>query len=564
MLSERYENQTKIASGGMGVIYKAWDPRAKRLVAIKQIHSHLSENPDFAKLFSEEPSRMARLSHKHIVTLFDVEETPQAGIRLIMEFCPGGNLETRLRERTRLPVREVVRLTAQLASALSHAHGEGLIHRDIKPANVLFDKHGNVKLTDFGIAEVMREVRLTQPKQAIGTVVYMSPEQANGLEVDGRSDLFSLGIMMYEMLTGWTPYGESSDTAIYKKLVHDQEELHLQFPDHVPTLVQDVLRHLLRRHREDRMPNAELLTRQLEDILPTLPPEPPPSGQEESHETVIFKPEPPDTGSEDKTKVHPSPTPIPPIDKVPSPPPDPFPIPPKEDSWITSYILKGLLPALLVIVAGVGLYQLSTRQSSNNALYNEDGLKRLESTLAENEKQVRTFSEQFDREGHTSNCQTVKNELASTFKKYEDILIQVNRQRAEMKQTPSASITRPAQLALDCPVRKPAPDDPQLRALLDTFTRAYEKRDMPTLQMHSRMSPEWLRNIETMFANHRSFKLAIGTPSVEPDGAALVTLTIETAIDSAGQPVPIDPIAKEIVLRIPRLGDRWDKILWDR
>lgn len=285
-LPDKYKNQTEINSGGMGVLYKAYEPLIKRDVALKRIHAHLSGDPDFVERFLREASAMGKLKHDHIVTLHTVEKD-QGTYILVMEFCPGGTLEALLRQHPRLPVREAVRLTAQLASALDHAHRNGIIHRDLKPANVLFDKDRNVKLTDFGIAAVMREARITQSNQVIGTVAYMSPEQANGLELDGRSDLFSLGIAMYEMLTGQTPYGQSSNIAIYKNFFNDREELGLQFQDQVPRRVQDIVRHLLRRRREDRMPTADRLVHQLNELLPTLPDIPVRFTGEHSDYTVI-------------------------------------------------------------------------------------------------------------------------------------------------------------------------------------------------------------------------------------------------------------------------------------
>src|SRR4029079_8296570 len=133
-------------------------------------------------------------------------EEEQSTQFLVMEYCPGSNLRAIIRSRPPLPVREAVHLAQQVASALAYAHAQGVFHRDIKPANVLVDKQGKAKLTDFGIAAALDEAALTSAGQIIGTPEYMSPEQARGLKPDGRTDLYSLGIVLYEMLTGKTPY----------------------------------------------------------------------------------------------------------------------------------------------------------------------------------------------------------------------------------------------------------------------------------------------------------------------------------------------------------------------
>ncbi|MEQ1845343.1 MAG: serine/threonine-protein kinase, partial [Nitrospira sp.] len=243
----KYVVQEEIARGGMGVLYKALDRTIDRIVAIKLVHAHLSDDPSFAQRFLREARAMGRLQHKNIVTIYAVEE--ERGTQfLVMEYCQGKNLRENIRQQTTLPARDVLNLAQQLASALAYAHTQGVIHRDLKPANVLVDSKGTAKLTDFGIAAAMDEAALTSAGQVIGTPEYMSPEQARGGKIDGRSDLYSLGIVMYEMLTGQTPYAKSSGTSILGKLAYDREELALQFPAHLPSLIQGVVRDLLRRN----------------------------------------------------------------------------------------------------------------------------------------------------------------------------------------------------------------------------------------------------------------------------------------------------------------------------
>lgn len=289
VLAGKYLIQSEIAKGGMGVIYKALDRTLNRVVAIKLVHAHLSGDASFVERFLREARAMARLQHDNIVTIYAVEED-QGTQLLVMEYFQGSNLRVLTRNQPRLPIRDVVSITHQLASALAFAHAHGIIHRDIKPANVMVDKRGKTKLTDFGIAAALDEASITSTGQVIGTPEYMSPEQARGTALDGRSDLYSAGIMLYEMLTGKTPYAESSKTSILGKLAFDQHELVLPFPSDIPSLLQGVVRDLLRRQPEERIPDADTLASQLHEILYTLPASPAVPVFHESDATVLVSP----------------------------------------------------------------------------------------------------------------------------------------------------------------------------------------------------------------------------------------------------------------------------------
>ena len=289
ILAGKYVIQSEIAKGGMGVIYKALDRTLHRVVAIKQVHAHLSGDSSFVERFLREARAMARLQHDNIVTIYAVEED-QGTQLLVMEYFQGRNLRELTKNRPRLPLRDIVSITEQLASALAFAHAHGIIHRDIKPANVMVDARGKTKLTDFGIAAALDEASITSTGQVIGTPEYMSPEQACGTKLDGRSDLFSAGILLYEMLTGKTPYAEGSKTSILGKLAFDKQELTLAFPSDVPSLLQGVVRDLLRRQPDERIPDADTLATQLHEILYTLPLSPAVPTSSESDETVLVSP----------------------------------------------------------------------------------------------------------------------------------------------------------------------------------------------------------------------------------------------------------------------------------
>ena len=300
ILAGKYVVQSEIAKGGMGVIYKALDRTLNRVVAIKQVHAHLSGDSSFVERFLREARAMARLQHDNIVTIYAVEEN-QGTQLLVMEYFQGSNLRMLTKNRPQLPLRDIVSITEQLANALAFAHAHGIIHRDIKPANVMVDKRGKAKLTDFGIAAALDEAAITSTGQVIGTPEYMSPEQACGTTLDGRSDLYSVGIVLYEMLTGKTPYAEGSKTSILGKLAFDKQELSLPFPSDVPSLLQGVVRDLLRRQPDERIPDADTLATQLHEILYTLPASPAAPTSGESDETVLVSP-PPVVNVPDKDK----------------------------------------------------------------------------------------------------------------------------------------------------------------------------------------------------------------------------------------------------------------------
>jgi len=211
----------------MGVVYKARDPKIDRFVAVKTI-SLSGQNPeeerDYRERFFHEAQAAGRLLHPGIVTIFDTGEDPEDHIAfIVMEFIAGQSLDQLLSEKTKkLPLDTALRLSEELAEALDHAHGQGVVHRDMKPANILVTLEGHAKIADFGIAKV-NLAHLTIPGRMLGTPAYMSPEQLEGEPVDKRSDLFSLGAILYHMVTGYGPFqGNSATTGCFKVANHDK------------------------------------------------------------------------------------------------------------------------------------------------------------------------------------------------------------------------------------------------------------------------------------------------------------------------------------------------------
>ena len=222
----RYEVLNELGKGAMGVVYLAKDPVIGRLVAIKTIKTSQtgdddSESREFRERFVREAQTAGILSHPNIVTIHDIgEDTESRASFIAMEYIEGRNLKSLLAEKNRFTYDEIADLIAQIGEALDYAHRKGIIHRDIKPANIILTTDGKVKITDFGIAKVASS-NLTTTGQFLGTPNYMSPEQVSGAPVDGRSDIFSLGVVLYELLTNRKPFQGDNLTAISYKIVHE-------------------------------------------------------------------------------------------------------------------------------------------------------------------------------------------------------------------------------------------------------------------------------------------------------------------------------------------------------
>ena len=251
-----YRIINQVGQGGMATVYKAYQPSMDRNVAVKVLPGQLAQSPEFTQRFQQEARIIARLEHAHILPVFDYGESEGIAY-FVMRYLEAGTLKNQM-EASPLPLREIDRLFTQLADALSYAHSQGVVHRDLKPANALIDSRGNLFLTDFGIAKILESAspRLTQTDAIMGTPAYISPEQAQAQNVDQRSDIYSLGIILYEMVTGRVPYTADTPLAVILKHVTHPLPLPSSVKSDIPEAIERVLLKALAKNPDDRFANV--------------------------------------------------------------------------------------------------------------------------------------------------------------------------------------------------------------------------------------------------------------------------------------------------------------------
>ena len=259
-----YELLDRISEGGMGVVYRARDTRLDRLVALKFLARDLEAPEEDLETFLHEARAISRLNHPNIATIYAVEE--DEGDRfLAFEYLPGGTLKDKLEQEGRLPFAQIVRWGSHIARALAHAHRHGIVHRDVKTANVLLSDDGLAKLTDFGVAQVSGK-RDGSSGETIGTAAYMAPEQVQGGTIDGRSDLFSLGVVLFEMAAGEAPFYNENQAVIFYDVVHTPAPLVSGFRPDAPARFDALVARLLEKSPEDRHQTADEVIAELEEL----------------------------------------------------------------------------------------------------------------------------------------------------------------------------------------------------------------------------------------------------------------------------------------------------------
>jgi tRNA A-37 threonylcarbamoyl transferase component Bud32 len=255
----RYEILEELGRGAMGIVYKGRDPKLNRVTAIKTIRfTDDFDEEQAAKIreqFYREAEVVAKLAHPNIVTIFDVGEDLDLSY-LAMEYLEGENLEAYARKDNLMPIRKGIDVTAQVCDALAYAHSHGIVHRDIKPANIMILKNGQVKVTDFGIARATASSK-TRTGVIKGTPYYMSPEQISGMKVDGRSDIFSLGIVFYQLLTGELPFGGENLAAIMYQITTVEPDPPTKHNPKIYKAAVAILNRALEKSLESRYQNAK-------------------------------------------------------------------------------------------------------------------------------------------------------------------------------------------------------------------------------------------------------------------------------------------------------------------
>jgi eukaryotic-like serine/threonine-protein kinase len=255
LISGRYRLIAPLGEGGMATIWRALDEQLDREVAVKLLREQYGNDPGFTARFKQEARAAGSLQHPNIVPVYDYGTDTDGAQYIVMQLVEGDDLAALLRERTRLETDDAVRVAIGVASALEAAHRRGLVHRDVKPGNILITDDGEVKVTDFGIARAVAEASMTVTGTTLGSVHYFSPEQARGDEVTGASDVYSLGIVLYEMLTGRRPFeGDSAAGVALKRLSEDPPPPESFVP--VPSGLSAIVMRALQREPADRFPDA--------------------------------------------------------------------------------------------------------------------------------------------------------------------------------------------------------------------------------------------------------------------------------------------------------------------
>ena len=271
-IGKRYVIEEMLGQGGMSAVYKATDPNLKRVVAIKVIHSHLSDNPDFVRRFEEEASSVAQLRHHGIILVHDFNKDEELDLYyMVLEFVPGETIQDHLKrlndQGRKLSVSKAMEYMANICDAVDYAHQRGMIHRDIKPANLMLTTSGQAILMDFGIAKIVGGTRHTATGAVVGTAMYMSPEQIKGEQPDRRSDIYSLGVTLFEMLSGKPPFDADSAMTLMMMHINDPVPNPQKLNPEVPEALVDVVNKALEKDPADRYQTAAQMAAALRNVL---------------------------------------------------------------------------------------------------------------------------------------------------------------------------------------------------------------------------------------------------------------------------------------------------------
>lgn len=264
-LDGRYEIQEVIGVGGMAVVYKAYDNIDDRIVAVKILKDEYLANEEFRRRFKNESKAIAVLSHPNIVKVFNVSYGDRLQY-IVMEHVEGITLKEYIEQQGKLGIKETVHFTMQILRALQHAHDKGIVHRDIKPQNIMLLSNGNIKVTDFGIARFSYSDTKTMTDSAIGSVHYISPEQARGGTTDDRADIYSVGVVMYEMLTGQVPFQSDNSVSVALMQLQNEAKRPRELNNNIPVGLEQIVMHAMRKNTRERYQSAAEMLLDIEEF----------------------------------------------------------------------------------------------------------------------------------------------------------------------------------------------------------------------------------------------------------------------------------------------------------
>ncbi|SFS51140.1 Stk1 family PASTA domain-containing Ser/Thr kinase [Marininema halotolerans] len=267
-LGGRYEILSRVGGGGMAVVYKARDVLLNRYVAIKVLNESLSNDSEFVRRFSREAQAAASLSHPNVVGVYDVGQENHTHY-IVMEYIEGPTLKEYIQQYSPLTTEEIVSIASQICDALAHAHENEIVHRDVKPHNILLGYNGRAKVTDFGIARATSSSTITQAGSVMGSVHYFSPEQARGSMISAKSDIYSLGVVLYEMVTGELPFDGDSAISIAMKHLQEPAIDPSQLNPNIPTQIRDIILKALAKNPDDRYPTVRAMKQDIDSVLHT-------------------------------------------------------------------------------------------------------------------------------------------------------------------------------------------------------------------------------------------------------------------------------------------------------
>ncbi|HEV2861362.1 MAG TPA: protein kinase, partial [Pyrinomonadaceae bacterium] len=250
-----YKIEHKLGEGGMGAVYRGIDMGLEREVAIKALRPELASQPQVVERFRSEAVTLAKLNHPNIATLYSFFRQGDQ-FYMVMEFVRGVTLDHVIQQRGALPVEQAVPIFCKVLEGIDHAHEYGIVHRDIKPANMMLTERGNLKVLDFGIARILGTARMTRQGNVIGTIEYMSPEQVKGMETDARSDIYSLGMLLYEMLTGRVPFDIQNEFELMKAQIEYNPVPPRQLNPSIPEVVEQAIWRAIAKNPADRFQSA--------------------------------------------------------------------------------------------------------------------------------------------------------------------------------------------------------------------------------------------------------------------------------------------------------------------